>query len=424
MGLFGKKAFQIKFDKNTFKNVAKNAIGLAGASTGGLLGFGLANEINKLIDPSKPGGGGGPAGPNTTQDLTQKYLGAQEQQRLKNLETSGQLTEQLRQQAMGEGPLAGAQLKTAQTRNLAQTLAAAQSAGANPLAQRQMLQQRGAQGQELAQLGMQERLGAQQALGAQVGQQAGMSRADIESAYGIGMTPEKMAQERAMQQARIQAEKDAAHRAQNAQLLGGVLQGGAQLLMASDEKLKKAPQQSKYSSKDKEEESDSKESNFEKEVKSAKAPTNLGEAIANIGSMGAGYIKDKKALAAPPSLGSTAKPSFMSAVSKMLSSDEQQKTSSENKKTKLPSAKNEVNDMMDSLEPKKYEYKNPQMPGAAPGTRYGIIAQDLEKSSLGKTLVKNTPHGKMVDTVQGFGAVLAAQAELNRRLKKIEKKGK
>jgi hypothetical protein len=30
--------------------------------------------------------------------------------------------------------------------------------------------------------------------------------------------------------------------------------------------------------------------------------------------------------------------------------------------------------------------------------------------------------GKMVDTVQGFGAVLAAQAELHKRLKSLEKK--
>jgi hypothetical protein len=35
-------------------------------------------------------------------------------------------------------------------------------------------------------------------------------------------------------------------------------------------------------------------------------------------------------------------------------------------------------------------------------------------------MVKDTPHGKMVDIADGFGAVLASQAELNNRLRKLE----
>lgn len=390
----------------------------------------IGQNIRGTIDPlgifnqkKGGGGGGGPTGP-AQPDLTAKFMQAQEEQRLKNLETSGQLTEQLRQQAMGEGPLAGAQLKQAQSRNLAQTLAAAQSAGGSPLSTRQMLQQRGQQGQELAQLGLQERLGAQQALGGQIAQQAGMSRADIESAYGIGMTPVKMQHEAQMQQARIQAEKDAALKQQQAGILGGVLQGGTSLALASDENQKMAPQKSKYSKgeeKKSDDDSDEKESNLNKAMKSVDAPKNIGEAIANMGKMGAGYIKDRKAAAPPSPSGG----GLMSKLGQFLSSDEQQKTTiSQKNEGKLPSAHAEVNEFLDKLEAKKYQYKNPEIPGAAPGTRYGIVAQDLEKSSLGKTLVKEGQHGKVVDTVQGFGAVLAAQAELNRRLKKLEKKGK
>lgn len=44
-----------------------------------------------------------------------------------------------------------------------------------------------------------------------------------------------------------------------------------------------------------------------------------------------------------------------------------------------------------------YEYKNPNQPGAAPGTQYGPMAQDLEKSPATAASVMDTPNGKMVD---------------------------
>lgn len=98
-----------------------------------------------------------------------------------------------------------------------------------------------------------------------------------------------------------------------------------------------------------------------------------------------------------------------------MKSDEQAKKS-------ISSAKKEAQSFLDALSARQYEYKDASEPGTAPGTRYGIMAQDLEKSKMGKSLVRDTEHGKMVDTVQGFGAVLAAQAELNKRLKKLEGK--
>lgn len=82
----------------------------------------------------------------------------------------------------------------------------------------------------------------------------------------------------------------------------------------------------------------------------------------------------------------------------------------------------DIDKFLDALEAKTYEYKEPDKPGRAPGKRYGVLAQALEKSDMGKSLVHNTPEGKMVDVAQGFGAVLASQAELNKRLKKLEKK--
>lgn len=343
---------KIRIDGGTLKNVIKNftPVGVAAgaAQAAGLTNRNLIDQASDLISGNRGGGGGG-GGPGDTGigDVSKKYASALEEQRLKNLEVGNELTSQLRQQAMGEGPLANAQLKSAQNRNLAQTLAAAQTAGGSPLAIRQMLQQRGQQGQELAQLGIQERLGAQQALGQQLASQAGIGRSDIMAGFDISKMPATFSHEAAMQQASLQAQKDMALKQQQSAILGSLIQAGA--------------------------------------------------------SAGAAAMSDKNQKEAP-------------------NSDKQ--PLGNRQKQKLPDAVAEVNEMMDKLEPKKYKYKDASLPGTAPGTRYGIIAQDLEKSSLGKTLVKDTQHGKMIDTVQGFGAVLAAQAELNRRLKKVEKKGK
>lgn len=95
--------------------------------------------------------------------------------------------------------------------------------------------------------------------------------------------------------------------------------------------------------------------------------------------------------------------------------------SDEKLKKHVESAKGDVKKFLDAVSAKSYEYKNPEARGAAPGERFGVMAQDLEKSKMGKSLVRETPQGKMVDTVQGFGALLAAQAEMHQRLKKLEK---
>jgi hypothetical protein len=48
------------------------------------------------------------------------------------------------------------------------------------------------------------------------------------------------------------------------------------------------------------------------------------------------------------------------------------------------------------------------------------MAQDLEKSPMGKALVENVNGTKMVNTVQGFGSVLAAQSQMHNRIKELE----
>lgn len=101
--------------------------------------------------------------------------------------------------------------------------------------------------------------------------------------------------------------------------------------------------------------------------------------------------------------------------------------SDENEKKYIKPAKKEVNSFLNSLAARQFSYKNPENNSEISkpsGKHYGILAQDLERSKIGKSLVKNTKHGKVIDTAQGFGAVLAAQAELHNRIKALEKSKK
>ena len=50
----------------------------------------------------------------------------------------------------------------------------------------------------------------------------------------------------------------------------------------------------------------------------------------------------------------------------------------------------------------------------------GVMAQDLEKSPMGASFVKDTPKGKMVDYGHGLAAILASQANIHDRLRNLE----
>jgi len=67
-----------------------------------------------------------------------------------------------------------------------------------------------------------------------------------------------------------------------------------------------------------------------------------------------------------------------------------------------------------------YEYKDPHAPGAAPGRHVGPMAQDLEHSAAAGT-VRDTPHGKVVDT-EGLTMVnTAALSEQQRKTEELER---
>jgi hypothetical protein len=72
-----------------------------------------------------------------------------------------------------------------------------------------------------------------------------------------------------------------------------------------------------------------------------------------------------------------------------------------------------------------YEYKDPTIPGAAPGTQVGPMAQDLERAGSGAVL--DTPTGKMVDpsrlameTAGAVGEQQARQDDLERQFAELE----
>jgi len=84
-------------------------------------------------------------------------------------------------------------------------------------------------------------------------------------------------------------------------------------------------------------------------------------------------------------------------------------------------ASERIGEFLDALDSYSFEYKDEKH---GQGEKVGVMAQDLEKSSLGEQMVRDTPDGKMVDFGQGFAAILAAQAELKDELDKLKNKRK
>lgn len=94
--------------------------------------------------------------------------------------------------------------------------------------------------------------------------------------------------------------------------------------------------------------------------------------------------------------------------------------SDERIKTNVTDARDSVDQLMDSMSPKGFAYKEPAKFG--PGMSAGVMAQDLERSDAGKDMVQETPDGKSIDMKKAVAAALAATARLNERLRAVEKR--
>lgn len=91
---------------------------------------------------------------------------------------------------------------------------------------------------------------------------------------------------------------------------------------------------------------------------------------------------------------------------------------SDKSKKKVVDEDFDASEFLDSITPAKYRYKDPEKFGK--GVHASPMAQDLEKSEIGKSMVMDTPEGKMVDYGKGFGAMLASLADIHERLKQVE----
>jgi hypothetical protein len=77
-----------------------------------------------------------------------------------------------------------------------------------------------------------------------------------------------------------------------------------------------------------------------------------------------------------------------------------------------------IEEFLESAQPAEYSYKTDYQ-WAGEGRHVSPMAQGLERSTIGRTMVKETPVGKVVDYGKSFGAVLASLSHLNKKLNTV-----
>lgn len=99
------------------------------------------------------------------------------------------------------------------------------------------------------------------------------------------------------------------------------------------------------------------------------------------------------------------------------------KISDEDLKTDIDYDPKHIDDFLAKLKPATYNYKKEvqDSPFASKDKQLGVMAQDLEKSELGKESVIDTDAGKMVDYEDLQPKMLAALAALNQKIEGLEK---
>ena len=91
-------------------------------------------------------------------------------------------------------------------------------------------------------------------------------------------------------------------------------------------------------------------------------------------------------------------------------SDERSKTA------KRDMSDEDITAFLDSVQPKRFRYKNPTEAGTAPGERIGVMAQDLEKTPLGDDVVVKMPDGsKGLDRDNLLGVIVASLGHLAKK---------
>lgn len=91
--------------------------------------------------------------------------------------------------------------------------------------------------------------------------------------------------------------------------------------------------------------------------------------------------------------------------------------SDEKLKTNVSESPEKLDEFISHLKAYKYKYKDP---AHGDGTYVSPMAQDLEKSEIGRSMVIDTPEGKLVDYSRAAGTMLATAAMLNDRVSELE----
>lgn len=94
------------------------------------------------------------------------------------------------------------------------------------------------------------------------------------------------------------------------------------------------------------------------------------------------------------------------------------------KKDVKDSAKN-LDTFVEALNASKWKYKEPyaQMPNNGEGEHFGVMAQELLKSKVGKSMVDESPDGTLyINTHKSIGPMLASIQRLNERINELDKK--
>lgn len=363
------------------------------------------------------------------------------------------LAQQLGQGAIGQGPSAAqAQLKLATDRNMSQSLALAlgarggNQAGAMKQAQMQRALISQEAGGQSAALAAQEQQAAQQSLGAVL---AGGRGADI----GLATDQAGLQQQTALQQGQFGQQTALANAAatntaaaQNADLTQGASaanQAAANAAASQNAQLQQAANaQNLTSGIDQQAQKDQMisaligqgltldEAKRQAEIQQAQFNAKLlaeqdaaKRGVAMSSSAGAGQALGQTAAAIGGVIATAASDRRVKRdirpgerrLGELLSS-----TSDERAKTDVHEAARPLGELLGAAGAHDYRYKDPGKPMRGEGRFVSPMAQELERTAIGRSMVRDTPDGKIVDYGKGLGAMLSGLGWVHRRLAALE----
>lgn len=296
------------------------------------------------------------------------------------LDTRGQqqqLIGQLQNAAAGNGPsVAQTQLQLATDKNMQQSLALASSGHGNAgLRMRQAQDARASTSQDAAAQSALIKAQEQQAAQAQLGQVLGTTRTQDMGQQGADQSQALSASQLQLQQ------ETAAQQAQ--QQLSDLQQKYIAMGMSADQ----AAYQAKV---------DQAQFLTQSEIQQ--------EAARNGVAIQSGQAGEKAAAAGIGAAATIAAAAF----------------SDERVKTDIHDGGDKVEGFLETIGTHAYKYKKPKMALRGEGEFVSPMAQELERTELGKSMVRDTPEGKVVDYGKGFGTMLATMAHLHRKVKALE----